>query len=80
MRTTIELPTALFRDIKAVTAARGTTLKDFMTAAARRALQTPEKSPRMERPPVPRGTRRIRARSNRDIAALLEKEDIRKAR
>ena len=80
MRTTIELPTALFRDIKAFTAARGTTLKEFMTSAARRALQTPEKSPRMERPPVPRGTRRIRASSNRDIAALMEKEDVRKAR
>lgn len=80
MRTTIELPTSLFRDIKAVTAARGTTLKEFITTAARCALQTPEKSPRMDRPPVPRGTRRIRARSNRDIAALLEREDVRKAR
>lgn len=80
MRTTIELPTSLFRDIKAASAARGMTLKDFMTSAARHALQTPEKSPRMERPPVPRGTRRIRARSNRDIAVLLEKEDLRKAR
>jgi hypothetical protein len=80
MRTTIELPTPLFRDIKAAAAARGTTLKEFMTTAARCALHAPDKSPRMERPPVPRGTRRIRARSNRDIAILLEKEDVRKAR
>jgi hypothetical protein len=80
MRTTIELPTPLFRDIKAATAARGTTLKEFITEAARAALATPEEARRMERPPVPRGARRIRARSNREIALLLEKEDLRKAR
>ena len=80
MRTTIELPTPLFRDIKAATAARGTTLKEFITEAARRALQASEESSRMDRPPVPRGKRTIRARSNREIAALLEKEDLRKAR
>ena len=80
MRTTIELPTPLFRDIKAATAARGTTLKEFITDAARRALQTPDAAPRMDRPPVPRGARRIRARSNRQLAELLDKEDLRKAR
>lgn len=80
VRTTIELPTPLFRDVKAATAARGTTLKEFITEAVRRALETPDEAPRMERPPVPRGKGTIRARSNREIAALLEREDLRKAR
>jgi hypothetical protein len=80
VRTTIELPTPLFRDIKAATAARGTTLKEFITEAARRALQASEESPRMDRPPVPRGKRAIRARSNRELAELLDAEDLRKAR
>ncbi len=80
MRTTIELPTPLFRDIKAATAARGTTLKEFITEAARQALQASEESPRMDRPPVPRGKRAVRARSNRELAELLDTEDLRKAR
>ena len=80
MRTTIELPTPLFRDVKAVSAARGTTLKEFITQAVQQALTSPDKSRRMERPPVPRGKATIRARSNREIAALLENEDLRKAR
>lgn len=80
MRTTIELPTPLFRDVKAVSAARGTTMKEFITEAVQCALASPRESRRMERPPVPRGKRTIRARSNREIAALLENEDLRKAR
>ena len=80
VRTTIELPTPLFRDMKAATAARGTTLKEFITDAVQRALASPRESRRMERPPVPQGKGTIRARSNRDIAALLEKEDLSKAR
>jgi len=80
MRTTIELPTPLFRDVKAATAARGTTLKEFITEAVQRALASPSGSRRMERPPVPRGKGTIRARSNREIAELLGMEDLRKAR
>ena len=80
VRTAIELPTPLFRDIKAATAARGTTLKEFITEAVQSALASPRESRRMERPPVPREKRTIRARSNREIAALLEIEDLRKAR
>ena len=80
MRTTIELPTPLFRDAKAAVAARGTTLKEFITQAVQQALTSPDKSRRMERPPVSRGKATIRARSNREIAALLENEDLRKAR
>lgn len=80
MRTTIELPTLLFRDIKAATAARGTTLKEFITEAVQRALASPRESRRMDRPPVPRGKRVIRARSNRELAELLDTEDLRKAR
>jgi hypothetical protein len=80
VRTTIELPTTLFRDAKAAVAARGTTLKEFITQAVQQALTSPDKSRRMERPPVPRDARRVRARSNREIAGLLEQEDLRKAR
>jgi hypothetical protein len=80
VRTTIELPTSLFRDAKAATAARGTTLKEFITEAVQRALASPEKSLRMERPPVPRGKGPVRSRSNREIAELLDAEDLRKAR
>ena len=80
MRTTIELPTPLFRDVKAATAARGTTLKEFITEAVRRALASPDESFRMERPPVPRGKRTIRARSNREIAEMFAPDDLRKAR
>jgi len=79
MRTTIDLPTSLFRDAKAATAARGTTLKEFITEAVRSALASPGGSRRMERPPVPRGKGTIRARSNREIAELLGTEDLRKA-
>jgi hypothetical protein len=80
VRTTIELPTPLFRNAKAAVAARGTTLKEFITEAVQRALASPSEARRMEHPPVPRGKRTIRARSNREIAALLEDEDLRKAR
>ena len=80
VRTTIELPTPLFREAKAATAARGTTLKEFITEAVRRALASPDESFRMERPPVRRGKGTVRARSNREIAELLGTEDLRKAR
>ena len=80
MRTTIELPTPLFRNAKAAVAARGITLKEFITEAVQRALASPSEARRMEHPPVPRGKRTIRARSNREIAALLEDEDLGKAR
>lgn len=80
MRTTIEIPTALFRDIKAATAARGTTLKEFMTEAARQALSARDEPSRMERPPVPRRAGKVRARSNREIAVLFAEEDLRKVR
>ncbi len=80
MRTTIELPTPLFRDVKAVSAARGTTLKEFITQAVQQALTSPDESRRMDRPPVPRGKRTIRARSNREIAEMFAPDDLRKAR
>jgi hypothetical protein len=80
MRTTIELPPALFRDAKATTAARGITLKQFITEAVRRALASADESHRMKRPPVPRGQNNIRARSNREIAEILGAEDLGKVR
>ncbi|MDA0767375.1 MAG: hypothetical protein O3A87_09255 [Verrucomicrobia bacterium] len=38
MRTTIDLPDALYREAKATAASRGLKLKDFFTAALRAAL------------------------------------------
>lgn len=38
MRTTIDLPDSLFREVKATAAARGMKLKDFIAAAVRAAL------------------------------------------
>ena len=80
MRTTIELPTPLFRDVKAATAAQGKTLKEFITEAVQRALASTNKPRRMEHPPVQRGKSTIRARSNREIAEMLAPDDLRKAR
>jgi hypothetical protein len=40
MRTTIDLPDELFRHVKAAAAAQGIKLREFVTAALERALQT----------------------------------------
>ena len=51
MRTTIDLPDPLFREVKATAASRGLKLKDFIAAALRGALhgdrapQDPDSSP-----------------------------------
>jgi hypothetical protein len=42
MRTTIDLPDPLFREVKATAAARGLKLKDFVSAALRAALRAQE--------------------------------------
>ena len=46
MRTTIDLPDNLFREVKATAASRGLKLKDFITAALRGALHpSPDTGP-----------------------------------
>ena len=78
MRTTIELPDRLIREAKTLTAQRGITLKEFFTKAVEKALmETPPEPRRMVRPPISgmEGVR-IPARSNEELAGLLEAEDL----
>jgi hypothetical protein len=81
MRTTIDLPDGLFRQVKTLAVQKGLTLKDFFTAAVERALvETPIESRRMVHPPIMGGIAKpIPARSNEELAALLEVEDLEKA-
>lgn len=76
MRTTIELPDALLREAKATAALRGVSLKTFFTEAVNRLLHEPgpSASPRMERPPL-RAGKTIPARSNAELARLLDQEE-----
>lgn len=78
MRTTIELPDRLIREAKTLTAQKGITLKEFFTKAVERALmETPPETRRMTLPPIRNSTgARIPARSNEELAVLLEAEDL----
>lgn len=78
MRTTIELPDSLFRQVKTLAVQKGLTLKQFFTAAMERAVvEPPPESQRMLRPPIG-GLKggSIPARSNEELAALLDAEDL----
>ena len=81
MRTTIDLPDGLFRQVKTLAVQKGLTLKDFFTAAVERAVvETPVESRRMVHPPIMGGMAKpIPARSNEELATLLEAEDLEKA-
>lgn len=78
MRTTIELPDGLFRQVKTLTVQKGLTLKEFFTAAVERAVvEPPPESRRMLHPPIGGvGGRPIPARNNQELAALLEADDL----
>lgn len=82
MRTTIELPDGLFRQVKTLAVQKGQTLKDFFTAAVERAVvEAPIESRRMVHPPIMgRSTNPIPARSNEELATLLEAGDLEKSR
>lgn len=80
MRTTVDLPDELFRAAKVEAAARGETLKDFLTRAVTHELGTaapPRQSSR--RMPLPLikskepGTLRL---TNQDIEEIFAQEDI----
>ena len=43
MRTTVDLPDALFRELKAAAARRGASLKDVLRAAVEREIRTAER-------------------------------------
>lgn len=82
MRTTVELPDSLFRQAKTLAIQKGLTLKEFFTAAVERAVvEPPPESRRMLRPPIGGlGGRPIPARSNKELEALLEAEDLENCR
>ncbi len=78
MRTTIELPDQLFRQLKTLSAAKGQTLKQFYTEAMIRAVEEAAvvEPRRMNRPPIRReGGSVIPARSNEELFGLLEADD-----
>ncbi len=53
MRTTIDIPDALFRQTKSVAAARGLTLKQFIINAVEREVVTESVPPKKKRSPFP---------------------------
>jgi hypothetical protein len=85
MRTTIDLPEELFREAKTRAVQEGITFKDLMTGFIRYGLKGPQvakSSVPMRRNPPPVAIRRtadhprVPARSNRELNALLEKEEV----
>ena len=81
MRTTIELPDSLFRVAKTMASQQGISLKELFTEALDRAVNhTRSPGHRMEKPPIVTSKRkRIPARSNAELAAILEQEEQEKA-
>lgn len=89
MRTTIDLPDELFREAKTRAVQQGTTLKNLMTHYIRCGLRDPSRAmpaTPARRPPPPVAIRRIPgqeptpARSNRQLHAILEGEEVRASR
>jgi len=82
MRTTIELPDPLFRVAKTLANQKGISLKEFFTEALDRAVNAPSShSNRMERPPIAMAKgKRIPVRSNAELGAILENEELSKSR
>ena len=86
MRTTIDLPNDLFKEVKTRAAQQGTTLKDLLTLYIQSGLREgaipPSHSEHREPPPVviPRtpDTPLITPRDNRELHALLEDEEIKR--
>lgn len=80
MRTTLELPDPLFRELKAQSALRGVKLKDFVAellqSGLARGVSPTEPRPRSPLPLIRKATGlRHPAYSNREIDALLVAED-----
>jgi hypothetical protein len=89
MRTTIDLPDELFREVKTRAVQQGTSLKNLMTQYIRSGLSAQTdgaSSTRSHRPPPPVAIRRAPGlvpappRSNRQLHAILEEEDVHASR
>jgi len=85
MRTTIDLPESLFREVKIRAVEQGRTLKDLLAnyiEAGLRGPSPPDASDRQPRPPLPVAIQRTaatpltRALTNRELNAILEEEDL----
>ncbi len=85
MRTTIELPDDLFREAKTRAVQQGTTLKNLVTQLIRSGLRnqslgTDLTPPRRNPPPIAiyrtPGQAPLPARTNRQLNAILEEEEI----
>ena len=84
MRTTLDLPDELFRQVKAKAALEGTKLKDLLTRFVRTGLGEPAQRPRSRRSKLPvikrRGKRLIPDLTSQERSHLEEKEDLAKLR
>ena len=75
MKTTVEIPDALFREAKTAAAGRGLSLKTFLTEALKEKLSKPRRSRRAEWPvPPPRVAsgemRRIQSRIDEEFSRI----------
>jgi hypothetical protein len=84
MRTTLDLPDELFRQVKAKAALEGTKLKDLLTRFVRSGLREPAQRSQSRRSTLPvikgRGKKAIPNLTSQRQAHLEEEEDIAKLR
>jgi hypothetical protein len=79
MRTTIELPDALFRRAKIAAVERGLTLKALISEGLQRVLEESSARPDTTRlPKLPKGGRKSYDLSNEEIESLLIAEDAKR--
>jgi hypothetical protein len=84
MKTTLEIPDALFKRVKARAAMKGLKLKDVVASALNSYLTQPETTRQEGRCPFPlvrgKGGPLLKKMSNATIARLEEEEDIERYR
>ncbi|MCI0347963.1 MAG: hypothetical protein L0Z53_00930 [Acidobacteriales bacterium] len=83
MKTTLEIPEPLFKQVKARAALEGLKLKDVVASALNGYLKRPKASSK-KRCPFPlvsgKGGRLLRKMSNQTVAILEEKEELERYR
>ena len=80
MRTTLDLPDELFRQVKAVAAVNGISLKDLLRRFVETGLRQPESPPglagkRSKLPVIKRRNKRVIPNLTPELQAKLEQED-----
>ncbi len=80
MRTTIDIPDSLFRELKSAAALRGETLKALLLRAVKKELHGESVPPRINRIELPlvKSKEESYDTSPERLAAILEEEDIEK--